>query len=93
MYCGKFEDVMPFSKEEADKYINYIKQTLQEGKDHSYTNFEICTLRTIKALQQENKELREKLEKCADEFGEIVWENASLQCRIKEKDKVQGVEG
>ncbi|MDD5064983.1 MAG: hypothetical protein PHQ35_09550 [Phycisphaerae bacterium] len=39
-------------------------------------------------LQQENEELREKLEKCANEFGEVVWENAGEQRKNKEKDRV-----
>jgi hypothetical protein len=62
MHAGKFEDIMPFNKQEQDVWIKRLDETLAEGKIHLYTNFEICDLRAIKAMQQENNELRTELE-------------------------------
>lgn len=85
MYCGKFEDVMPFNKQEQDMWINRIKQALEESesKDHSYTNFEICALRTIKALQQEIEQLKSKrLSKACKLCEEYEQENEQLQAQV-----------
>lgn len=44
----------------------------------------------LEALQQENKELREKLEKCANEYATLVWESAKEQQKNKQLREVLG---
>lgn len=84
MYCGKFEDIMPFDKQEQDLWIERMKQALNESetKDHSYTNFEICALRTIKAMQQE---IERQKEFCKD----TKWYLENKHLLVKENEHLK----
>jgi hypothetical protein len=71
MYIGKFKDIIPFDKQEQDKYINRLDEILTTGRDHSYTNFEICALRTIRAMQQEIAAQSVTIESQATQIAEL----------------------
>jgi hypothetical protein len=51
MFAGKFEDVIPLDIGEQKEALNKLKDHLESGEDHQYTNFEIVLLKTIEAQQ------------------------------------------
>lgn len=53
MYIGKFDDIIPLNISEQKSCLSNIKEVLQMGKEHPFTNFEIVLLKTLETQQRE----------------------------------------
>lgn len=51
MYSGKYKTIIPFDDAEQEQHIARLKENLEAGREHAYTNLEIVLIRTIEELR------------------------------------------
>lgn len=82
MFAGKFDSIIPLDKEEQIEAIKKIRQILEEGKEHRYTNLEIVLLKTIEdqlkeieSLKNRTAKVQVKLQKIIDYINQWLQDN------------------